>query len=590
MCVSCHEFVHQNDQNSFNRPILRPKSEQSHEQPVQQLNDMRSERAHPRPKPIGFEDRAQRPPESRHTPQEVTHVRQQMPYQSIDRHLRPTNSIQQEQVVRHEQRKTPTKTTEHKHLTKNRRETVSPIKKTKPVHEMPFLLTNNYMENSKPFNEMRNRRHPDMFEDERHLRIQSPLQRDEEFNDNLQTIDRSNDWRPIIQQKNRDRNPQTYSYNNNDVNRNPLNHLSQNHRQRNIGQNDKRHRLYHRPNPKELGMKMVLPKNKNKNREQTRVNGFETFTFNHKHEETDKIYPIHERDRHNSELLNDVSNDPPEDVQTYRSAPDNEIQYQKHINHFPPLINDEEEVGKYKKPFEDFHQKRGKNLNHYTVDQQEQGQDRNQERHSNLDHIPNYFRNHFKQNKQSVRDKHMQLNQRNEANQRNFGPNRRNNLNNHFRDIDPNLHTFGNNNPNNFGLQRDNNIRHGRNRYYADDYERQITPKPQHYQNDNTYGRPVKKEIEIVREITEILPVNDDTPTDFEPPIATPAPPDLPIIPSFDVKEDIDEKPENDERDQEDSPRDDRSDIGTGRGIKLGKEENFYDDEEEKEWPNKRIR
>ncbi|CAG2109744.1 unnamed protein product [Medioppia subpectinata] len=398
----------------------------------------------------------------------------------------------------------------------------------------------------------RSTRYPQIIANDNHLRIQSPFSKEEEF-DEIQSLD------------------------NFDEQNHNLRHFDGNHKQRNNRQNiafnhqnsdpihdmereieEQNRRNYRnsnvRPNPYSMGMKMVLPKN----REESKVHGFEAFSSDVTHEEKDKFYPktdelIQEFPQNEATIQ---SEEPSED---YLNAPENEVEYQRHLNFFPPVISSDEEERRVVENYRPFQQQSHKSAHNFG-NQFKQSEQPNQ-----------HYRQQTKQRQQNQ-------NKANHQNIQNYGQNavQRNNpyesinvrpLSQPFRgDRDPNEDHF-----------RTNHINKQTNQFVP--IFGNNLPKHLH----KTTKRP--KEIAIVREITRIIPSDelhnadeshDDNPFDSSP-IATPTPPELPDI--YMPFEDRDEDKTETER-----PEVERDDLAEDkpeeRPMNLGKEENFYDDEE----------
>ncbi len=114
--------------------------------------------------------------------------------------------------------------------------------------------------------------------------------------------------------------------------------------------------------------------------------------------------------------------------------------------------------------------------------------------------------------------------------------------------------------------------------HHFDPFQR-IAPQKQRQQmpNENIqqFKGPFKKEVALIREITEILPSNDEN---FDrPSIDKPSPPDMPAIYSpFDRKDELNERNERNERNEE-NEENERND----KTVELLRDENFYDDDED---------
>lgn len=453
--VCCQQFSHQNSQNLFSRRVLRPNSEHSfHAQHPSQQNALfhgRAHPSHPRTQTIGFEDRVQRPPEIRLPSRESTpHARQQMPYQSSDPYKR-----QHIPQLSHERQKN--------------------------VNSNPQQILPKYIQKSESF-QIRSMR-PQIIQNNRHLRIQSPLESEEEYEDELQNIDRNNQKFREIQSIPRGRGQQNFGYNN---------------------QNKRRDETAPGFNPpRGFGEQFFanseeappqFPRNRVK--DEARVSGFESFSTTRNHKEIDKRFPKLSRNSKSFRPNHEMSSE--DSSEDYPNAPETETEFQRNLNLLPP-VRDEEEIRRFNEPF----MNPPPQQRQYPPRHQSPDYSRNQYRNPE----PNDFysaQNQQNQNKGNHRDVERYVQ----------------NIPQHNLQFDsqsggPNGQTFyGNNNPSNGFDFRRNNVNKERNRfqpYYGNDFQRHTTRRPD--LNDNTFGKPVKKEIQIVREITEILPSdegNDD--------------------------------------------------------------------------------
>ena len=161
-----------------------------------------------------------------------------------------------------------------------------------------------------------------------------------------------------------------------------------------------------------MGMKMVLPKN----REESRVQGFESFSSDIMHEEKDKFFP--KSDTTVEQLSpNDLilQSDEPSS-EDYLNAPENEVEYQRHLNFFPPVINSDEEERRFVENYPPLQQQqptRAKNAHNFGNQFIHQAQPRqhysqtnnrqqNRENKANHRNIQNFGHNGAQQQQQAV--------------------------------------------------------------------------------------------------------------------------------------------------------------------------------------------
>ncbi|XP_054163930.1 putative uncharacterized protein DDB_G0287457 [Oppia nitens] len=472
-------------------------------------------------------ERPNRDRESHHSRRDTRHLthpqwRQQMPYNTNDDNIKSFNDKHQmlshNSYQQHQQKRSPI------HQKPQRKQKPSQVANRKTFNDYDFQLQNT--------------RYPEIVENERHLRIQPPFSRDEEFGQNhgIDSLEEHNlrhfvpnsdypdeEHHNIQQDDNLDvdnmiANPEMHFMN---QIQNNFNHQYRRPNAEIIGHNNER------PESSNLGLKTVLPKNRDKNRIESNMRSFEAFSSDINHEENDKQFPNYNLNEQQFVPSNHQSL-PEEQTEEYFNSPEtddhnNDNQYQTNHNYFPPLNTNEEESQKIPAKY----QTNKENNLHFFGDRFKQSDPKN-----------------FYNNRQHKQNKANQQNIQNYGQQKTTTFSR--SFNNPYESINRN-HQFV---PfyENYHNLHSNNIQ-------------KTTKRP-----NNLKGKPIKKEIAIVREITEIIPQNadnhhllNDDQFDDTISIATPSPPKLPnIFMSFDE--------ENDQK--------------LVQQPDLGKDEHFYDDEE----------